>query len=81
MVDKQSPALKEGICDRCGEFAMLAKYRKLYICRDCFVGDYDPEYVQWRIGSALSGRHPLDKIANGEDGEGLGFGKKRRGAQ
>lgn len=73
--------LKDGRCERCGVYTTLARLRQQYLCRDCFVGPYDPEYVDARIDSLIRGEHALAKIERGEDGDGLGFGKKRSGAK
>lgn len=61
MTKKRKPIFKDGTCDNCLIFETLTRYRGKYFCRDCFVGDYNPEYVQLRLAQLLSGRHALAK--------------------
>jgi hypothetical protein len=59
--DRESAkSIKQDFCDRCETYNMLAKYRGEYLCRDCFVGDYGPEYVEQRKASLIHrGDYPL----------------------
>lgn len=51
--------IRNGVCSNCLEFSGLFFFRKRYLCRDCFVGDYDPEYIKWKREALLAGPHHL----------------------
>jgi len=59
--------LKDGHCDQCTKFETLTRYRDQYLCRDCFVGDYDPRYVQQRLEQlTYGGDSRLAQLIDGE---------------
>lgn len=51
MTKQQKPRFKDGYCDDCGKFGSLWRFKKKYYCCDCFVGDYDEQYVQDRLAA------------------------------
>lgn len=75
---KGRPAVKHGWCELCTEEGYLSYYHGEYLCRDCFVGDYDEEYVEWRRQALLRGESPLARAQRKDDGNTFRFGQTAR---
>jgi hypothetical protein len=78
---KGQPLVKNGHCEECLQFRELTVFRNKYICRDCFVGDYDQEYVENRLQNLLRSTSALSDLINGDQiGEGhIRRTRKRKG--
>lgn len=72
--------LREGFCEECHDHGMLTLYKNKYICRDCFVGEYEESYVKQRLEQITAGKHAITQIQNGEHSV-IRSGKRRNGAQ
>lgn len=70
--------LKNGHCDQCLQYGVLSHYHGEYLCRDCFVGDYDEEYVQQRLQALIRGESPLARAQKKEDGNAFRFERTAR---
>jgi hypothetical protein len=53
---------RTGLCMNCATFAELIKFRRSYLCIECFL-EYDAVYVQHRLDSLLrNGESSLSPI-------------------
>lgn len=61
-IKKRKPLFKIGLCEQCNDSATLTLHQGEYLCRDCFVGDYDHEYVQQRLNALMSKQSRLAQL-------------------